>query len=85
MPSISTSRHHIDHVNRNRILRSKSTESIDLIEELYRPAESYMSDEDAIAETIQIKSGLPEGGNERPSLFNLFTFNHFSMHLQVQM
>ena len=69
-----------DHINRNflfstirnRIPQSEHTDCIDLIEQLYKSTKSYMANGDPASETFSTSSGVRQGGNESPNLFNLY-------------
>lgn len=52
-----------------------SIECLDLIEELYRSAMSYLSGEDPNTESSQCSTTV-EVGNEIPNLFHLFPYKH---------
>ena len=69
-----------DHINRNllftsirnRIPPDQPTDCIDIIESLYKSTKCYMSDGDPDSDLFETTSGVRQGGNESPNLFNLY-------------
>ena len=69
-----------DHINRkllfssirNRIPPDQPTDCIDILENLYGSTKSFMSGEDQNKDAFETSSGVRQGGNESPNLFNLY-------------
>ena len=70
-----------DHVNRdllfktirNRLSDDQNTVNIDIIENLYMDTKSYMQNEDPEYDSFPTKSGVRQGGQEGPPLYNLYS------------
>ena len=69
-----------DHINRqflfhsirNRIPSGERVDCIEILNELYNSTKSFMSDDDPITDLFPTSSGVRQGGNESPNLFNLY-------------
>ena len=69
-----------DHINRsflfqsirNRIPNDAPTTCIDILENFYSLTKSYLVDEDPSKDSFETTSGVRQGGNESPNLFNLY-------------
>ena len=69
-----------DHVNRellfktikNRLTSSQVNINIKLIEELYSSTTSYIQDQNPETDSFKTDSGVRQGGNEGPPLYNLY-------------
>jgi hypothetical protein len=69
-----------DHINRNflfqsirnRIKPGDPTDCIDIIDQLYKSTKSFISGDDPADENFSTSSGVRQGGNESPNLFNFY-------------
>ena len=69
-----------DHVNRDLLfktirnrLASRANTNIDLVESLYRSTTSYLHNQDPATDSFKTGSGVRQGSNEGPPLYNLYS------------
>ncbi len=70
-----------DHINRlflfqsinNRLPSNTSNVNIEIINSLYNNTKSYLAEDDPAMHTFQTSSGVRQGGNESPVLYNFYS------------